>query len=160
TDPFAAPTTGGGRLQSVTNSVIPNSGITYTYDALGRTTNRSINGATNSITWGYDAMSRVTSEANALGTFTYTYVDDTPGSSKGTTRLASIAYPNSQTTNFSWYNNLGDQRLQQISNLNPSSAILSQFGYTYDAAGEITQWTQQRGTNTAFNWNIGYDLAG
>lgn len=37
-------------------------------------------------------MSRVT--GNALGTFAYHYADDTPGSSKGVSRLASIDYPN------------------------------------------------------------------
>ena len=65
----ATPITGGGKLQQVTNDVIANSAITYQYDALRRTTNRSINGAANSVTWSYDAISRVTSEVNALGTF-------------------------------------------------------------------------------------------
>jgi RHS repeat-associated protein len=157
--PMGTPTTGGGRLQLVHNNVIANSDITYVYDVLGRTTNRSINGATNSITWAYDAMSRVTSEANALGTFTYAYVDDTPGSSKGTTRLASISYPNSQSTNFSWYGNTQDQRLQTIKNTNPSGGLLSQFDYGYDPAGEITQWQQQQNGNNQF-YNLAYDNAG
>lgn len=160
TNPFATPTTGGGRLASVTNNVISNSDTTYTYDSLGRTTNRSINSSANSMTWTYDAMSRITAEANTLGNFAYQYVDNTPGSSKGTLRLSSITYPNSQVTNFSYYNNTGDQRLQQISNLDPSAQVLSQFGYTYNPAGEITQWTQQRGTNTAVQNNFAYDLAG
>lgn len=146
-------------LSLVHNDVIPNSDISYSYDVLQRTTNRSINGATNSITWAYDAMSRITSEANALGTFGYTYVDNTVGSSKGTTRLASISYPNSQTTNFSWYGNTGDQRLQTISNLNPSNAVLSQFDYGYDSAGEITMWQQQQNGNNKF-YNLSYDAAG
>jgi len=64
TNPTGTPITGGGMLSSVTNSVIANSAISYSYDALGRTTNRSINGSANSDTWGYDAMSRVTSETN------------------------------------------------------------------------------------------------
>ncbi len=85
-------------LQLVHNNVIANSDITYSYDSLGRTTNRSINSTSNSITWSYDAMSRITNETNALGSFGYAYVDDVSGSSKGTMRLASIAYPNSQTT--------------------------------------------------------------
>jgi RHS repeat-associated protein len=157
--PGGAATTGGGMLQMVHNNVIPNSDVTYTYDVLGRTTNRSINGSSNSVTWGYDAMSRVTSEANALENFGYTYVDDTPGSSKGTTRLASISYPNSQVTNFNWYPNIGDQRLQQIANLNPSGGTLSQFNYGYDSAGEITQWQQQQNGNNLV-YNLGYDLAG
>lgn len=159
TDPFGTPTTGGGMLQSMTNSVITNSDITFTYDVLGRVMNRSINGGSNSDTWTYDAMSRITAETNMLGNFTYSYVDNTPGSSKGVLRLASIGYPNSQAVNFSWYNNVGDQRLQQISNLNPSTAILSQFGYSYNAPGEITGWSQKRGSQTAVQYSLGYDLA-
>jgi hypothetical protein len=72
------------------------------------------------------------------------------GSSKGTIRLSSINYPNSQVTNFSWFNNIGDQRLQQISNLTPTGGTLSQFNYVYDSAGEITRWEQQlNGTNVS-----------
>ncbi|MBS1954389.1 MAG: hypothetical protein JST89_09385 [Cyanobacteria bacterium SZAS-4] len=159
TDPYASPTTGGGRLASVTNNVIPNSAVTYTFDALGRTTNRSIDGANNSVTWVYDAMSRVTSEANALGTFGYSYVDDQSGNSRGSARLSSISYPNSQVTNFGWYDNQGDQRLQQISNLKSDGTALSQFSYGYNPAGEITQWQQQQnGSNQ--NGQYSYDLAG
>lgn len=162
-NPYIAPggtaTTGGGMLQLVHNNVIANSDVSYSYDVLGRTTNRSINGASNSDTWSYDAMSRITGETNVLGSFAYHYVDDTVGSSKGTLRLSSINYPNSQVTNFSWYGNTGDQRLQQISNLNPSGALLSQFGYSYDPAGQITQWQQQQNGNNVY-YNLGYDLAG
>lgn len=159
TSPGSTPTTGGGRLSTVTNDVIANSNITYVYDVLGRTTNRSINGVSNSITWAYDAMSRVTSEANALGTFNYTYVDDTPGSSKGVTRLKSVGYPNSQVTNYDWYDNNGDERLKTINNLNPTGGTLSRFDYRYNPAGEITQWQQQQNGGNDFH-NFQYDLAG
>ncbi|HIA52074.1 MAG TPA: LysM peptidoglycan-binding domain-containing protein [Candidatus Melainabacteria bacterium] len=159
TGPGSTPTTGGGRLATVTNNVIANSAISYSYDTLGRTTNRSINGASNSITWAYDAMSRVTSEANALGTFNYTYVDDTPGSSKGVTRLKSVGYPNSQTTNYDWYDNNGDQRLKTINNLNPTGGMLSRFDYQYNPSGEITQWQQQQNGGNDFH-NFRYDNAG
>ncbi|MBS1955293.1 MAG: LysM peptidoglycan-binding domain-containing protein [Cyanobacteria bacterium SZAS-4] len=157
--PGGTATTGGGMLSLIHNDVIPNSDISYSYDVLGRTTNRSINGASNSVTWSYDAMSRITQEANALGNFGYAYVDNTVGSSKGTTRLSSITYPNSQVTNFSWFPNVGDQRLQQISNLNPTGGRLSQFDYQYDSAGQITQWQQQQNGGNLF-YNLGYDAAG
>jgi RHS repeat-associated protein len=155
----ATPITGGGKLQQVTNDVIANSAITYQYDALGRTTNRSINGAANSVTWSYDAISRVTSEVNSLGTFNYAYENDTPGSSKGSDRLASVSYPNGQTTKYSWYPNLQDQRLQQIANLGPSGNTISQFSYRYDPAGQIKQWQQLQG-NTSLNYALDYDQAG
>ena len=160
TNSTGTPITGGGMLSSVTNNVIANSAISYTYDALGRTTNRSINGSANSDTWGYDGMSRVTSEVNTLGTFNYSYIDDTTGSSKGTTRLKSIAYPNSQVTSFSYYGNTGDERLKQIANLSSTSTVLSQFDYGYDPAGEITQWTQQNSSQSPVQYNNQYDKAG
>jgi hypothetical protein len=49
--------------------------------------------------------------------------------------------------------------LQTISNLNPSSAVLSQFDYGYDPAGEITMWQQQQNGNNKF-FNLSYDAAG
>lgn len=155
----ATPITGGGMLQLVHNDVITNSDITYLYDALGRTSNRSINGAANSVTWTYDAMSRVTSESNALGNFTYTYVDDTAGSSKGVTRLASVGYPNGQVTKYDWYPTAQDERLKQIANLGPSANTISQFSYRYDPAGQIKQWQQLQG-NTSLNYALDYDQAG
>jgi len=159
TDPDGPAITGGGRLQSITNTAMPNSTITFLYDELGRTINRSINGSANSINWSYDAMSRVTQEVNALGTFGYTYVDNVSPNSKGVTRLASISYPNGQVTNFSWFDNNRDQRLRQISNLDPSAQALSQFDYSYDAAGQITRWLQhQKGSHQ--NFTLDYDPAG
>ena len=79
--------------------------------------------------------------------------------SAGTKRLASINYPNSQVTNYSYFGNSGDQRLQQIANLNSSSGIISQFTYQYNPVSEITQWQQQQNGNNEFH-NFAYDLAG
>lgn len=150
---------GAGRLHATANSAINNSITTYIYDPLGRTTNRSINGPSNSSTWAYDQISRVTSETNPLGGFGYSYVNNTSGSSKGDPRLASISYPNGQTTNFSWLPNIMDQRLQQLVNLSSSSSAMSQFNYAYDQAGQIRQWQQQQnGANT--HYDLGYDQAG
>jgi uncharacterized ubiquitin-like protein YukD len=104
-------------------------------------------------------MSRVTSETNALGTFDYAYVDDASGSSKGDTRLASVTYPNSQVTKYDWYPSAQDERLQQISNLGPTGATISQFSYRYDPAGQIKQWQQLQG-NTSLNYALDYDQAG
>jgi RHS repeat-associated protein len=157
--PAGTPTTGGGRLSLVRNDVIANSDTTYTYDVLGRTTNRSINGASNSDTWSYDAMSRVTGESNVLGSFAYAYVDDVSGSSKGTARLSSVTYPNGQVTKYSWYPTIGDERLQQISNFNSSGATISQYGHVFDPAGQITQWQQLQGKNST-SYSLGYDQAG
>ncbi len=152
-------TCGSGKLSDVTNTVISNSQISYGYDGEGRTQARLINGGNNQSRWTFDAMGRVTTELNPLGTFNYAYIDNTAGSSKGVNRLASITYPNSQVTNFSWLPNIGDQRLQQISNLSPSATTLSKFAYAYNSAGEITQWQQlQNSVNT--HLGLAYDNAG
>ena len=153
------PITGGGKLQLVHNDVVANSDIAYVYDALGRTTNRSINGASNSASWTYDAIDRVTTESNALGNFTYAYVDNTAGSSKGVDRLASVTYPNNQVTKFDWYPTAQDERLRQISNLGTTGATISQFSYRYDPAGQIKQWQQLQG-NTSLNYALDFDQAG
>jgi RHS repeat-associated protein len=159
-DAFGTAITGGGRLASITNSVIPNSTITFLYDALGRTTNRSIDGSNNSVTWVFDAMSRVTSEQNALGTFSYSYVDDQAGSSKGLSRLAQISYPNSQVTTFDWYGSAQDHRLKEIANLKAANgAALSKFNYAHNTAGEIVRWVQQQ-EGAYQNASLNYDLAG
>lgn len=38
-------------------------------------------------------------------------------------------YPNGQETDFTYYNNAGDQRLQEIKNLNPDTSVLSKSDY-------------------------------
>lgn len=155
TDPLAAPVTGGGRLYSVTNNVWADSAITYTYDETGRKLTQAINGAANTTSWTYDDMGRVSGVTNPLGSFIYAYV----APSYGTARLDSVTYPNGQVTSYTWQGNSGDQRLQQIHNLTAGSATLSTFDYAYNAAGQITQWTQQADAATPTRYDFGYDNA-
>ena len=140
---------GAGKLTSITGP-LANSTIAYTYDSLGRVVGRSINGAANQMNVVYDALGRVTSETNGLGSFTTAYVDQTA-------RPLSLTYPNGQSTLYSYFNNNGDQRLQEIKNLNGGS-VLSQFDYTYDAEGQVLSWGQQ--TGAANSYALGYDPAG
>jgi len=146
----AAASNGAGQVASV-DGPLSNDTITYTYDELGRVTVRAINGSANTVTWAFDALGRVTSEVNLLGTFTYTY-------DGVTSRLATVAYPNSQTSTYSYLNNVGDHRLQTLHHKYPSAATLSKFDYTYDAVGNILTWRQQADT-TAVLWEYGYDPA-
>jgi len=163
TDPFGTAITGGGKLQQITNSPITSSNITFTYDADGRLTNRSI-GSSNSVTLSYDGLSRLTSEVNPLcsgsSQFSYSYIDQTP-TDKGTFRLAQIGYPNGQTTNLNYYSTTFDERLKQINNLagGSASAGISQFDYGYDSAGEITTWGQQQYQRKSSD-ALSYDAAG
>jgi RHS repeat-associated protein len=144
------PTLGVGRLVTVDGPLTDDT-ITYGYDELGRVTNRSINGTANPVTWTFDALGRIASEDNLLGTFTYTY--DGP-----TGRIATVSYPNSQTSSYSYYGNSTDRRLQTIHHKYPNGATLSKFDYTYDAAGNILTWREQANT-TAVLWTYGYDTA-
>jgi hypothetical protein len=45
--------------------------------------------------------------------------------------------PNGQKTQYAYFDNLGDQRLKEIKNVDPSSAVISQFDYTYNPVGNI-----------------------
>ena len=148
---YKAPgTNGAGQVASV-DGPLSNDPITYTYDELGRVTVRAINGSANTVTWAFDALGRVTAETNVLGTFDYTY-------DGVTSRLASVTYPNDQTSTYSYFDNAGDRRLQTIHHKYPNTATLSKFDYTYDAVGNILTWRQQADT-TAVLWSIGYDPA-
>ena len=158
TSAYGTPITGGGRVSTISNNVISNSQISFSYDALSRTTNRSVNTSSNSDTWTFDAISRVTAESNVLGSFTFNFLNP----SYGTNQLSSIAYPNSQTTNFSWYTSSSPsqfEQLEQISNLDPSSNNLSNYGYQYSPVGDITQWTQKVTSGSTNTISLGYDLA-
>jgi len=146
----AAGTLGAGQVASVDGPLTDDT-ITYTYDQLGRVVTRAINGAANTVTWTFDALGRVTTEANLLGTFTYAY-------DGVTSRLATVTYPNSQSSTFTYLPTTQDHRLQTIHHKYPNGSTLSKFDYTYDAVGNIQTWRQQADT-TAVLWKYGYDAA-
>lgn len=145
----SSPVLGAGRLARVTGP-LPNSTITYGYDELGRVIRRSINGADATVT--YDALARIIQANNSLGAFNYTYVNTTD-------RLLAVNYPNGQRTTFSYYDNTGDQRLQEIQNLNPAAALLSKFNYNYNAEGQITNWVRQTDAQPPTAYTFTYDDA-
>lgn len=73
-------------------------------------------------------------------------------------RLATVAYPNNQTSAYTYYPSAEDHRLQMIHHRYPNAATLSKFDYTYDTAGNITTWRQQADTTDVL-WEYGYDRA-
>jgi RHS repeat-associated protein len=152
-NPIAVPPSlGAGRLASI-DGPLANDAITYSYDELGRVTNRSINGAANAASVQYDSLGRVQNVTNPLGTFNYGYVNTTG-------RADHVDYPNGQKTQYAYFDNLGDQRLKQIKNIDPSNAVISQFDYTYNPASQITTWTQANsGMTNPRRYNFGYDAA-
>ena len=143
------PLLGAGKLISV-NGPLPNSLVTYKYDQLARVTNRAINGVAQATT--FDSLGRTSVVTNALGAFQYGYVN-------ATSRLASEVYPNGQTNLYTYYHNVGDERLEQILHLKPDGSLLSSFGYAYDSSGQITFWTNQLDTSPGRYWVLKGDSA-
>ncbi len=164
TDPYGTPTLGAGQLASVSNPVYSGTTLeaaitSYTYDKLGRVTNRSINGSANSNTYTYDQMSRLTSMANSssnssggLGTFNFNYENNITNNSLGDRRLASINYPNGQVASFNYLPNFNDERLSNINNQASSSSstpnqVLSNYSYAYNSGSEIVNSQEQNYNN-------------
>jgi RHS repeat-associated protein len=144
---------GAGQLASI-DGPLTNNTITFSYDQLGRVTNRSINGATNAASWVFDSLGRISSATNKLGTFNYNYVNVT-------NRLASLVYPDGGSTVYSYFPNAQDKRLQEIKNQTNTNALISQFDYTYDTEGQILTWTKNYpGLSPApQRLDLGYDNA-
>jgi RHS repeat-associated protein len=77
-----------------------------------------------------------------------------------TSRLAEVTYPNWQKTDYSYYNNVGDQRLKEIKNYiwgMFSNTPLSDFQYQYNPVGTISSWQQQTDASTPTQYALGYD---
>ena len=115
--------------------------LTRYYDTLGRSTGYAING-TRQLTLAYDTYGRIVSmqipaeeesnhhsqpQPSTSTSFTWTYL---PGSDL----KASLQYPNGLTASWSYDAN---NQLLQVRNATPTN-IISQFDYTYDAAGRRT----------------------
>jgi RHS repeat-associated protein len=145
------PQLGATQLASV-DGPLSNDTITYGYDELGRVLNRAINAVASSQV--YDTLGRVMSATNPLGAFGYTY--------EGTTnRMSTMQYPNGQNTTMTYYDNLGDHRLQVIRNDEAAgSVVVSQFTYGYLAEGEIDSQIKEIPDPTNRGTNFTYDAAG
>lgn len=139
---------GAGQVATV-DGPLSNDTITYSYDTLGRMATRSIDGQANAVTWSFDALGRVSSETNLLGMFAYDY-------DGATARLATVTYPNGQTSHYTYLPTAQDRRLQTIHHKHPNGSTLSKFDYTYDHVGNILTWRQQAGAESA-QWAFDYD---
>ncbi len=145
-------------LGSIANSGSSAYTLSYGYDALGRVVSRAIDGSTNTETTVYDALGRVTQVANVTGTYSYTPYN-------ATNRIDHIDYPNNQRVQYAYYGSGTPaewERLQTITNYpttTSTASFISQFGYGYNAAGDIASWAQQTGTNTAVPYGYGYNGA-
>ena len=88
------------------------------------------------MTYSYDVLGRVIQEVNPLGTFGYSH-------NGLTARLATVSYPNGQTSTYGYLEGDTDHRLQTIHHKYPSGVTLSKFDYTHDAVGNIATLRQQ-----------------
>ncbi len=141
---------GAGRVATI-DGPWANDTISYEYDELGRVTERAINGAANTVNLGYDTLGRLNAVTNPLGAFGYAY--------EGVTgRLDHVDYPNGQKTQFAYFGTGDSRRLQQIKHIDASTAVISQFDYTYNAEGSIQTWTQNHsGLTNPRQYTFGYD---
>jgi RHS repeat-associated protein len=120
----------------------------YNYDALGRSTNRAINGVAQQLT--FDALGRVTQVTNALGIFSNAYV--------GTTfEISTNFYPNGLRTAFTYLSVTNDERLTEILNQTNGGGTISKFDYVYNPVGQLTNWTQQADAATPTAYTYQYD---
>ncbi len=140
-----------GRRNSVAGP-LDNDAVALIYDAMGRVGNQTINGQTSTFTYN-DSLDRLTSSNTPIGNFTYAY------RTAVSPQLASVNYPNGQTTTLAYYGADKDNRLSQITN-STSGGILSQFGYEYDATGQINKWTQQTGGGHPLAYQLQQDALG
>lgn len=144
----AIPSLGAGMLATV-DGPLDNDIISLSYDSIGRLSSRSINGVASSMV--YDALNRMTANNNALGTFNYSYVDQTK-------RLSSVTYPNGQKTTYTYFGKNDDFLVKQITNKTQGGTILSRFKYEYNNVDQITKWTQKTlGSEKYFD--LSYDQA-
>ena len=143
-----SPALGAGKLESIDGS-LANDTITFTYDELGRILSRSINGVAEGVA--YDSLGRLATTRNALGQFERDY-------DGVTSRLHTLTCRHGQKTNYSYYGNDHDRRLQTLQNLNDGGANLSKFDYTYNAEGQITSWGKLLNTASSALW-FDYDNA-
>lgn len=143
----ASPSLGAGKLLSM-DGPLANDTITYYYDELSRVTNRAINGVAQTVA--FDALGRLTVLTNALGRFTNVY----DGVSA---RISTNYYPNGQRTEFTYFDNSGNKRLQTLWHRNPTGNTISKFDYGYDADAIINAWTQQLDAQNPIVWSAEYD---
>lgn len=144
-------TLGAGYLASE-DGPLPNDTISYAYDQLGRQVQRSVNGGSNVVTTVFDSLGRVVSETSLLGTFSVGYDGQTR-------RVATVTYPNGQTTSYTYWPHQQDRRPRTIHHKKADGSTLSRHDYVWDAVGNVTEWKQQAGESAPLVWEFAYDSA-
>ncbi len=117
--------------------------VSYTYDAVGRTVGRTVNGSAE--TFAYDQLNRLIGHTNPLGQFALTYLGQTMQVASRT-QTSGTDYP--AHTVWSYLSNSEDRRLAGIAN-----TAMRQFDYTTTPEDLITGVTE---TGLRY-WSYSYD---
>lgn len=118
-------------------SPLPNSVTTYAHDSLGRLTSRTVAGA-GAETFGYDAIGRLVSRASDLGSFSLSYLGQTPQIAE----RQLLPVTSNLATTFSYLPNSSDRRLASINNTGLSTGQFSNYSYTTIPENFITGITE------------------
>jgi RHS repeat-associated protein len=144
-----SPSLGAAQTESI-DGPLPNERILFGYDQLGRRVSASVNGVAWSKT--FDAAGRMIGQTNALGAFSYVY----DGASY---RPLLEVFPNAQTNEMAYSDNLGDNTLRRITH-RIAGIPVSEFRYTQDVpAGRIASWSQQADSQQPSVFGLEYDEA-
>jgi RHS repeat-associated protein len=135
---------GALKLQQET-SPLPNATISYAYDALGRTTSRTVQ-SSGAETFQYDAIGRLIGHASDLGSFSLSYLGQTPQ----IVQRQLLPVTSNLATNWTYLPNSGDRRLAGIANGGLSTSQYSNYQFTTTAENFITAITETSDTPTAY----------
>jgi len=135
-------TLGAGSVSSI-DGPLGNDTITYTYDVLGRISQRAINNVSEGVA--YDELGRITShDLPGGGTILLSYFDNQTAAPTYTLQMTR-PLGGQKYTWYSYYNNANDgtePRLKAIANtVNTFADTNSYFGYEYDVLRRINHWT-------------------
>jgi RHS repeat-associated protein len=112
---------------------LPNSAITYAYDALGRLSARTVSGS-GAETFQYDAIGRQNGHASDLGSFALSYL----GQTEQITQRQLVPISANLVTSWSYLTNSDDRRLAGISNVGLSQSHFSNYQFTTTPEDFIT----------------------
>jgi RHS repeat-associated protein len=122
---------------------LASSAITSAYDALGRLSSRTVQGA-GVETFAYDPIGRLSTRANDLGSFTLGYLGQT-----GQITSRALASSTLATTS-SYLTNTDDRRLSGINNTGLSAGQFSNYSYTTTPENFISAITETNDLATVY----------
>lgn len=141
---FPVGSLGALRLQQE-SSPLPNSAISYDYDALGRLSSRTV-ASSAAETFQYDAIGRLVSHASDLGSYSLSYL----GQTSQITQRRLLPITSNLATSWSYLPNSGDRRLAAINNVGLSSSQHSNYQLTTTAENFISSITETSDASTVY----------